>query len=184
MVRTAILAPLLVIFAKGIVVDAQVHASDEGTRHAVPPEDWPLLHLSDPVAHWAARNALNLAWERLSQEDCQHLLTAFADESGSPLVSRLRAIAVDPQTYLTMLTFMDGSRERPCSYGLFAFTTPGSRVISVCVDELKREWQQDPEHAVARFIHEMLHSLGLGENPPTSTEITRRVLAACGPRRG
>ena len=38
---------------------------------------------------------------------------------------------------------------------------------------------QDQEHTVASFIHEMLHTLGLGENPPSSTEITRRVQAAC-----
>jgi hypothetical protein len=27
----------------------------------------------------------------------------------------------------------------------------------------------------------MLHTLGLGENPPSSNEITRRVLARCRP---
>jgi hypothetical protein len=30
------------------------------------------------------------------------------------------------------------------------------------------------------LIHEMLHTLGLRENPPTSTEIARRVRARCG----
>jgi len=30
------------------------------------------------------------------------------------------------------------------------------------------------------MIHEALHTLGLGENPPTSAEITERVLARCG----
>jgi hypothetical protein len=63
-----------------------------------------------------------------------------------------------------------------------AFTTPGGRVVRVCIDELKRTWQQDPEHTVASFIHEMLHTLGLDENPPSSAEITRRVVAGC--RRG
>jgi hypothetical protein len=28
-------------------------------------------------------------------------------------------------------------------------------------------------------IHEILHTLGLGENPPTSVEITQRVEARC-----
>jgi len=28
-------------------------------------------------------------------------------------------------------------------------------------------------------IHEVLHTLGLGENPPTSTEITLRVEGRC-----
>lgn len=31
----------------------------------------------------------------------------------------------------------------------------------------------------AVLIHEELQSLGLGENPPTSQEITTRVMAAC-----
>jgi len=34
--------------------------------------------------------------------------------------------------------------------------------------------------AEAVIIHETLHSLGLGENPPTSDEITRRVFSRCG----
>ncbi|MGH9253012.1 MAG: hypothetical protein ACRD3C_00415 [Vicinamibacterales bacterium] len=32
-------------------------------------------------------------------------------------------------------------------------------------------------------IHEFLHALGLGENPPTSDEITERVTAKCGAER-
>jgi len=32
---------------------------------------------------------------------------------------------------------------------------------------------------VAVFIHEMLHTLGLGENPPSTQEITGRVLLQC-----
>jgi hypothetical protein len=28
-------------------------------------------------------------------------------------------------------------------------------------------------------IHELLHTLGLGENPPTPQDITRRVKARC-----
>ena len=30
------------------------------------------------------------------------------------------------------------------------------------------------------LIHELLHSLGLGENPPTSAQITNTVMARCG----
>jgi hypothetical protein len=29
------------------------------------------------------------------------------------------------------------------------------------------------------ILHEMLHTLGLGEDPPTSQEITAQVVAAC-----
>ena len=78
-----------------------------------------------------------------------------------------------------LVVFIDGSREAVCNKGGLAFTVPGSRVVRLCVDELKRTWQQSPRHTAASFIHEMLHTLGLGENPPSSNEITQRVLAAC-----
>ena len=37
-----------------------------------------------------------------------------------------------------------------------------------------------PFYAEAVIIHETLHSLGLGENPPSSQAITHRVLQQCG----
>ena len=39
--------------------------------------------------------------------------------------------------------------------------------------------RSDPDFAESLVIHELLHTLGLGENPPTSAEITRRVEARC-----
>ena len=39
----------------------------------------------------------------------------------------------------------------------------------------------DPGIAANVVIHEMLHTLGLEENPPTSEEITRQVVKRCGP---
>jgi hypothetical protein len=59
----------------------------------------------------------------------------------------------------------------------------GSRVVRTCVDRLKQAWQQAPGHTTANFIHEMLHTLGPGENPPSSAEITSWVRAACFRRR-
>jgi len=126
-----------------------------------------------------ARKALDLAWERLAKTGCADVLNAFTDRAGRPLDERLRELAVDRQTYLTMVVFIDGSREKPCLKGSVAFTAPGSRVVRICVEEFKRTWQTGPEHAVSRVIHEMLHTLGLGEDPPSSAEITRRVLAGC-----
>jgi hypothetical protein len=143
------------------------------------PGSWPLLHVPDPVARRAAHKALDEAWSLMAQRDCTALLTGFSDSSGRPLEQYLGSLSVDPQTYLTMLVFIDGSREAACFEGVFAFTVPGSRVVRLCVNEVKRTWQQSPRHTAASFIHEMLHTLGLGENPPSSKEITRRVLAAC-----
>jgi hypothetical protein len=149
----------------------------------VHPETWPRLRLPDPVATQMARQALDRAWRRLGQPDCRTVLNGFADPSGRPIQQRLAALSVDVQTYLALVVFIDGTRERPCMTGVLAFTTPGSRVIRICVDQLKQDWQQSPDHTAANFIHEMLHTLGLGENPPSSAEITTRVLTACFRRR-
>jgi hypothetical protein len=149
----------------------------------VKPGNWPRLQLADPVARQSARQALDHAWQRLGQPECRAVLNGFRDPSGRPLEHRLATLSVDVQTYLTMLVFIDGTRETPCRTGVLAFTTPGSRVIRICVDQLKQAWQQSPDHTIANFIHEMLHTLGLSENPPSSAAITSRVLAACFRRR-
>jgi hypothetical protein len=39
----------------------------------------------------------------------------------------------------------------------------------------------NPSQTEAFLIHEELHSLGLGENPPSPKEINARVLAMCRP---
>jgi hypothetical protein len=140
---------------------------------------WALLEVPDPVGNLIARRALDNAWERLGRQDCAANLVAFAAEAGHPVRDPLAALSVDLQTYLTMVKFIDGTRERACRAGVFAFTQPGSRVVRLCVEELKRMMALDPDFMTARLIHEMLHSLGLGENPPSSSDITKAVLAAC-----
>lgn len=169
---------------------AEVVAAPEYANNPVPvtatsvaPGNWPRLHVPDPIARHMARAALDLAWQRLGQPGCGAVLDAFHDPSGRPLEHKLAALSVDVQTYLTMLVFIDGTRETPCVTGVLAFTSPGSRVVRICVDQLKQAWQQSPDHTTANFIHEMLHTLGLSENPPSSAEITTRVLAACFGRR-
>ncbi len=166
--------------ARVLIVVAVALAIGAGPEAQERPHSWPLLHIPDPVGRLVARQALDLAWERLGKIECADLLNAFQDGAGRPLAQRLRELAIDRQTYLTMLSFVDGSRDLPCAHGSVAFTSTGSRVVRICVEEMKRTWQASPEHAMSRVIHEMLHTLGLGEDPPASAEITRRVLAGCG----
>ena len=56
----------------------------------------------------------------------------------------------------------------------------GSRVVEVCGAVFARQSVQDAQSGEVLIIHELLHSLGLGENPPSSAEISRGVLARCG----
>jgi hypothetical protein len=177
---TPVRRPVVILLSLVLVALAASPPATSAVESSISPGNWPRLRLPDPVGHRVAGKALDLAWDRLATADCADLFTVFKDRAGRPLDDRLRELAVDRQTYLTMLHFVDGSRDEPCVKGSFAFTTPGSRVVRICIQELKRTWQANPEYAVSRVIHEMLHTLGLGENPPSSDEITRRVLAGCG----
>jgi hypothetical protein len=58
-------------------------------------------------------------------------------------------------------------------------TTPGSRAVFVCTNRFTDFAKRSPVEAEAIVIHELLHTLGLGENPPSSDEITEAVLEAC-----
>ena len=53
-------------------------------------------------------------------------------------------------------------------------------MVFVCGDQFVRGWRVDRWHAEVVVIHEALHTLGLGENPPSSRDITARVRERCG----
>ena len=116
----------------------------------------------------------------LAEPECNAVLDEFTDERGSTLRDRLAARAVDASTYLTTIVFLEDVRHPKCADGALAFTVRGGRVVRVCREALKRTWHDQPEYTAAAVIHEMLHTLGLGENPPSPDEITTRVLARCG----
>lgn len=121
------------------------------------------------------------ASRRLSDPRCQSVLAEFKDTSGSTLAERLEATGRTPQEHLGSLLFYDGSNERRCGVrGTLAVTAmPGSRVVFICGDAFLRVAFLDQELAEVTLIHEALHTLGLGENPPTSREITSRVMSRC-----
>jgi len=140
---------------------------------------WPRVNVPDPVGGMAIRQALDNASRWVENARCRLVLTDFADGAGRPLADRLETEAIDFQSYLRTIVFVDGSRQIRCAGGALAFTEPGSRVVHVCVDRLKETWSRDRKDTVASMIHEALHTLGLGENPPSPKEITSRVLARC-----
>jgi hypothetical protein len=126
--------------------------------------------------HWAVMGAR----QRLEQPACRGLLSEYSDASGRTLQENLEALGETGGTYLALILFADGSDRRRCQgHGAHAFTTPGSRVVYVCGRAFKRLAVHDPVMAQVIVIHEALHTLGLGENPPSSAEITARVLARC-----
>ena len=95
------------------------------------------------------------------------------------LSARLEALELTAAGYLRVVVFVDGGGLHVCEGEQLAYTMPGSRVVYVCGSRFEAGWRNHPEFATASLIHETLHTLGLGENPPSSSEITETVRRAC-----
>jgi hypothetical protein len=138
----------------------------------------PNVRLGNSVHRSALARALANAARLLGQPSCEGLVDEFADQSGRPLRASLEASGRSAAQYLDTLFFYDAS-ERLCAGSALAVTRPGHKVVLVCGSTFLRQFSQNSQYAEAVLIHEALHSLGLGENPPSGDIITRRVLARC-----
>jgi hypothetical protein len=127
---------------------------------------------------FAVARAIRGAARLLAHAECHGLLDEFADPSGRPLRAALEAQALDVGEYLNRVFFYDAP-ESLCGTSNLAITSRESRAVLVCGPRFVREMTRNPRYAEATIIHEMLHSLGLGENPPSSDYIGDRVLARC-----
>lgn len=155
------------------------HETSAATNRDDPSSAW-RLHIADPYVRDAARRSLEGAAHWVSFLECQQLLVHFVDEGGRPLHRKLGGLGVTAAEYLRLIVFEDGTNRGRCRQrGILAFTTPGSRVIYLCGRDFMRAAQRTPEDVRAVIIHEMLHSLGLGEDPPSSREITSQVRQRC-----
>jgi len=131
----------------------------------------------------AVTRALAGADRLLAETACLDVLTDFYDASGQTLKEVLDGNEVSARGYLRWIVFSDGRGLKACSNkASLAVTEPGSRVVFICPTAFVEAAWGNPEETEATLIHEMLHSLGLGENPPSSRDITRRVRARCGSR--
>jgi hypothetical protein len=120
---------------------------------------------------------------RLGEPECGQVLTDFADASGRSLRANLDASTSSIDDYLfRWVWFVDEDASPQCrtSDATAAYTGVGDRVVRVCPAQFLR-LAADPAAADVVIIHEMLHTLGLAENPPSSAEITRAVERRCRP---
>ena len=132
------------------------------------------------AAGMGVRRALLAARLRLSSSRCRELLSDFRSLE-PPLTEVLERLGRTPEQHLDTLVFEDGSGHRRCaSPAILAFTRPKSGTVYVCVSQFQSAVRSDPAYAEMILIHELLHTLGLGENPPTSLAITARVTERCG----
>jgi hypothetical protein len=141
-------------------------------------------HIECPATRAALDRVAEGALRRLRRPECQRVFSDFTDGNGRPLRERLQALAETGDGYLAArMWFVDGSGARACQdRQTLAVTRPGSSVVFVCARQLRERAFNDPAFVEASLIHEQLHSLGLGENPPTSLEITAQVQRRCGAR--
>jgi hypothetical protein len=124
--------------------------------------------------------ALRGAHRRLADPGCQAVFSDFTESSGRSLQDVLDERGETGQSHLQRLFFYDGAEARVCGVsGALAFTQPRSHVVFVCNQWFREAFATNPSKAEAAIIHESLHSLGLGENPPRSQDITARVMERC-----
>jgi hypothetical protein len=131
---------------------------------------------------WVSREVAEAA-ESLARPECGRLLSELRDGNGRPLRENLDSTGLDARAYmLNHIFFYDGEQRGLCQRSsIAAITEPGSRVVQLCPQFHRLRGRSD--HVRALLIHETLHTLGLGENPPSSAAITDEVLKHCRPPR-
>jgi hypothetical protein len=129
----------------------------------------------------AVSTAVRHAADKLADSSCREVFSDFRDSAGRTMRENLDTLGVSPQGYLDHILFYNGYGYSRCDpRSTFASTSPGSHVVYICAPQFLEKQHRDPGQAAALIIHEELHSLGLGEDPPSSKEITARVIARCG----
>jgi hypothetical protein len=124
----------------------------------------------------SVHRAVHLAIARLARPSCAAIFEEFLLPDGRTVQSELDRRAIGPREFVQSLLFVDGSRATACQNGRSVLiTTPGSLLIRVCPGFA----QLSSRRLASLVIHEALHALGLGEDPPSSRDITNRVERRC-----
>jgi len=132
-----------------------------------------------PFAESVVRRAIEFAFAKLARSECREVYSDFALEGGHTPQDELDRLGMGPGQLLKTIVFVDGSRHTACEPSRVAmFTKPGSRAIWVCPSFTELHLRY-PGLSASLIIHESLHALGLGEDPPSASEITRAVERRC-----
>ena len=115
----------------------------------------------------------------LEGDECRKVFSDFKDAEGRTLQEKLDAVGQTPAEYLGSVSFLNGEVQLLCRRSSVQMVTTGkSRYVYVC-PQFRQFEDRNRELAPMLVIHEALHTLGLRENPPTSMEITGRIVARC-----
>ncbi len=168
------------VFA-AVALLAYVGAADAGPKR--PPVNRP-LNAFDAAAVERAKSGAAL---RLRDPECAKLLTDFRDSEGRTLDRRLERWGKSAAEYVQVIPFVDGFSRPICQRSSVELAaTAGMALVCVCPagagglnSRFAKVQAENPSLAEFMIIHEMLHTLGLGENPPSSFEITEQVMRRC-----
>ena len=144
-------------FCLGLVSLAPVAASPEETIRVARSQ------VRDKRSRAALERAFAGAVQKMANAQCARVLSDFTDASGRPLQEKLDGLGVTAPGYLHLIVFADGHLAGCNDSENLAITSPASRVVFLCprFARLKSDGYRE-----SILIHEALHSLGLGENPP------------------
>jgi hypothetical protein len=135
----------------------------------------------EPSTRLAVQRSVEGAATRLARPGCQDVFADFTDAVGQRLSTTLVARGKSPAEAFGVLRFFDDSAAPQCRAGTtVAFTQTGSPFIRLCGLQFRDRLLQNRTTTEIILIHEFLHALGLGENPPTSDAITKQVAVRCG----
>jgi hypothetical protein len=142
------------------------------------------IDAGDPRVRLAVHTAITGAYRRLASPKCQQIFGDFEDRNGHALRENLQATGLTAQGYLGLLRYSRGSSDSACRRSdILAFTQPATRIVYICDRFVERflplSLEQREELDIA-LIHEVLHTLGLGENPPSPQRITEQIRRRCG----
>ncbi|AMY07639.1 hypothetical protein LuPra_00813 [Luteitalea pratensis] len=137
------------------------------------------VYIADTRVRRAAESALQIASTQAATRRCQRVLSEFVDGGQPPLTARLNALKLPLQEYVRTVVFVDGGSLPACRKSVLAVTMPGSRVVHLCGAAFADVAGHSPVEAGVLVMHEVLHTLGLGESPPSPAYISRRVRELC-----
>ncbi len=143
------------------------------------PSDWPNV---DPLVAPGLRDVLREAAARLSTPECAALLLDFDDvRTGRPLADTLSISGLDLEYWLRSVHFLTGDGRAGCANRrTLAYTPIGSTIVWVCPLALEKIRRPQQGLIANVLVHETLHTLGPGEDPPSPKEIMPRVENHCG----
>lgn len=135
----------------------------------------------DPRLGPLVRRTVGRAAERLGMPGCSEVLHDFADgRTGLPLAETLASSGRTASSFVATLRFYDADHMTQCRAKTWAWVPMGGDVVFVCKARFEKLVKKDEWLATNVLVHETLHTLGLGEDPPSSEEITAAVIRRCG----